>query len=588
VKVFDRIDGALESPSLLKAALSWAELGVPVLLCWGVDDRGRCDCGRKKCATPGKHPIAELFSHGHKSASTNTTVIRRAVRRHPNANLAIVPMGDLLVLDVDGEIGKKTFMALGLPATATVLTARGMHAYYRKIGPLPLRTPKLDGIDVKTGGAGYILVPPSIHASGHEYCWEDRHRGLAKIRLEQLCAAPPPTTVERRANLLAVEGSRNSTLTSFAGYFRSRGLGDKQIRRMVDRVNEVICNPPLEDTEVAGICRSIAKYSTDHEKAFGNLDEVEERDLEWLAYPYFVRGAVNIIEGNPGDGKSTFVVALASAVTKGARLPFVDDLASGSVLVLSAEDDPARILKPRFSAHGADLRRVRFQQEAFTLDHNGLALLRWEIATHHPTLVIIDPIIAYMDASLDMHRANPTMQFMNSLDQLARQFDTTVLIVRHLRKSESNDALYRGLGSIAISARVRSILILGRHPEDREVRVLAHAKSNYAPFGPSILFDLRAEQPGRPPKTQWLGTTEKIRAEDILSVPARDRGRPDDERGEAKTLLRNLLQNGPKSKQEVLSTAERYSISEMTLRRAAADLGVRKSRKAKKSFWSLP
>jgi hypothetical protein len=50
------------------------------------------------------------------------------------------------------------------------------------------------------------------------------------------------------------------------------------------------------------------------------------------------------------------------------------------------------------------------------------------------------------------------------LDQLAREFDTTILVVRHLRKGDSNDALYRGLGSIAIAARVRSILLLGRHP----------------------------------------------------------------------------------------------------------------------------
>ena len=52
------------------------------------------------------------------------------------------------------------------------------------------------------------------------------------------------------------------------------------------------------------------------------------------------------------------------------------------------------------------------------------------------------------NASVDLHRANDTMQFMNDLDQLAREFDTTMLIVRHLRKSHSNDALYRGLGSI--------------------------------------------------------------------------------------------------------------------------------------------
>ena len=166
----------------------------------------------------------------------------------------------------------------------------------------------------------------------------------------------------------------------------------------------------------------------------------------------------------------------------------------------SAEDDPARVLKPRFLAHGADLERIRFQQKPFTLNGNGLGLLRSEIGAHRPRLVIIDPLIAYMDASVDLHRANDTMQFMNELDQLAREFDTTMLIVRHLRKGDSGGALYRGLGSIGIAARVRSIMLLGRHPEEPDVRALAHVKSNYAPFGPTILFDLNAPQDGRPPK----------------------------------------------------------------------------------------
>jgi hypothetical protein len=98
------------------------------------------------------------------------------------------------------------------------------------------------------------------------------------------------------------------------------------------------------------------------------------------------------------------------------------------------------------------------------------------------------------------------------LDQLAREFDTTILVVRHLRKGDSNDALYRGLGSIAIAARVRSILLLGRHPDDPDVRAVAHVKSNYAPFGPTILFDLNGAGAGRPPMIRWLGIDEGPRA----------------------------------------------------------------------------
>jgi hypothetical protein len=102
----NRIEAGLTSASLMKAALAWADVGVPVLLCWGVDDDGKCDCGKDNCSNPGKHPIAQFFMHGHKSATTNPSRIRRAVRQHPNANLAVVPTEGMLVLDVDGDAGR--------------------------------------------------------------------------------------------------------------------------------------------------------------------------------------------------------------------------------------------------------------------------------------------------------------------------------------------------------------------------------------------------------------------------------------------------------------------------------------------------
>jgi predicted PilT family ATPase len=129
-------------------------------------------------------------------------------------------------------------------------------------------------------------------------------------------------------------------------------LADAQLKRVLERINGAVCEPPLDDAEVAHICRSIGKYPTDHEEAFGDLADVVEQELKWLAYPYLVWGAVNVIEGNPGDGKSTFVVALAAAVSSRSRLPWLNELESGRVLVLSAEDDPACVLKPDLSLTG--------------------------------------------------------------------------------------------------------------------------------------------------------------------------------------------------------------------------------------------
>jgi Bifunctional DNA primase/polymerase, N-terminal/Primase C terminal 1 (PriCT-1) len=252
------IEGDLTSNCLLKAALAWAALDVPVLLCFGVDELGRCDCRNADCSSPGKHPIGEFFPRGHKSATTDAAIIRRVVTKNPNANLAIVPSGDLIVLDVDGDIGKQTFAGLGLSPTATVLTSRGLHAYFRKESPFPLPVPNLAGIDVKARGAGYILVPPSVHTSGHQYAWDQTDRSISILRHNQIVAnAPKPQSAK---TLLVTKGNRNTTLTSFAGYLRYRGLADAQLKRVLATLNGAICDPPIDNREVGQICRSIGRY----------------------------------------------------------------------------------------------------------------------------------------------------------------------------------------------------------------------------------------------------------------------------------------------------------------------------------------
>ena len=55
-----------------------------------------------------------------------------------------------------------------------------------------------------------------------------------------------------------------------------------------------------------------------------------------------------------------------------------------------------------------------------------------------------------------------------------------------------------------------------------------------------------------------------------------------------RALSRELLSKGERPKEEIIKKAAPYSFSDMTLRRAAADLGIRKFRKGGKSCWALP
>ncbi|MEP6827246.1 MAG: hypothetical protein ABJA10_04155 [Aestuariivirga sp.] len=90
------------------------------------------------------------------------------------------------------------------------------------------------------------------------------------------------------------------------------------------------------------------------------------------------------------------------------------------------------------------------------------------------------------------------------------------------------------------------------------------------------------------PKVVWTGTTDQLDADSILSRPPLDRGRPNQEREDAKNFLLAALDDGPVEKSRIDRMAEARSISDITLRRAADDLTIVKSKRGKVSVWSLP
>jgi len=583
--ISDRIDGDLLSLSTESAAFALAKRGVRVLALHGVT-AGKCDCGKRQCQSPGKHPIGSEFPKGHRSATTDRAKIRRVFSQNSNANLATVPPPRYLVVDVDGEVGAENFAKLGLPETAFQFTGRGRHYHYILEDDWPEKPPKIAGIDFKTDN-GYVVVPPSTHVTGKKYRWSRRLRQVATISVADLF----PTTrkpVDFSSDRLKVRtGGRNNTLTSFAGYLRYRGLSGTSLQRVLSELNAEICDPPLDDDEVQKIANSIGGYPTEADEAFMSLADVEEEEVQFLIYPYLVKGAVNVLDGNMGEGKSTFTSAIAAAVTTGKPPPFVTEIEQGNVLVLSAEDDAARVLKPRMRKFCADVDRIRFQSKPFTLDDNGMALLRQECEEYRPKFILIDPVIAYMAEDIDGNSANDTMHFIVKLDYLAREFDCCILLVRHLRKAKTDTPMHRGIGSIALSARVRSALMLGIHPDDNSLRLVAHSKHNYSRKGPSLVFELRGDDSGRPPELIWHDVDPTLSEHDFAEGHGA-RGRPDKERDFAKDFLMSILAGGPVPKSRIDAMANAKSISMMTLRRAADELKIVKGKDGRKSTWALP
>lgn len=585
-----RFEGDIPSSSITKAALAWVRQGAKIIALHGIDEAGSCTCGKSHCRSPGKHPIADQFPKGQHSATTDAAKIRRAFTKYPKANLGVILPPSIVALDVDGSEGLSTFKGLDMPSTLSVQTGRGTHHYFRAPQQLPKRKANLDHIDIKDDKSGYIVVPPSRHHSGKRYRWQKSNIPIAALPVSLLERLRRPSTVKVQFGGEGVfrAGGRNSELTKIGGSLRYRGLSETAIGAALQAINTTACNPPLDAEEVDRIASSIGRYESASEAAFGWLDDVEESEPQFLAYPYIVKGAVTVLDGNMGQGKSTFTCAIAAAVTTGQSPPFVKEIGKGSVLFMSAEDDVSRVLKPRLIKAGADTSKVRFQQEPFSLDERGLTTLRQELAANTPALVVIDPIIAFMKDGADGNKATETMHFMVQIDQLAKEFDTAILIVRHLRKARADHAMHQGIGSISISARVRSGLILAPHPDDpKRLRAVAHAKANYSELGPTIVFELENTGPRSHPKLRWHPTDPSMTAEMLLAPPEQERGRPPRERDTATVWLESVLRKGPIKKAMLDALAVKVGISNSTLRRAGDALRVIKSKDGKDSVWSL-
>lgn len=77
--------------------------------------------------------------------------------------------------------------------------------------------------------------------------------------------------------------------------------------------------------------------------------DVEPKEVSWLWYPYIPFGKVTLLQGDSGDGKSTFALNLAAILTRGDTLPFTEvSNKPMKVIYLNAEDDADDTVVPRF------------------------------------------------------------------------------------------------------------------------------------------------------------------------------------------------------------------------------------------------
>ena len=308
------------------------------------------------------------------------------------------------------------------------------------------------------------------------------------------------------------------------------------------------------------------------------MSDIQPEEVQWLWYPYIPLGKLTVIQGDPGEGKTTFVLAVIAALTKGEALPEREPLDPVNILYQTAEDGLADTIRPRLDALGADCSRVLVIDESERELSLSDERIRQAMEETGAKLLVLDPLQAYLGAEVDMHRANEVRPILKRLGSVAEQMGCAVILIRHLNKMQGQKSGHRGMGSVDFQAAARSVLLVGRTKEDPQLRIVVPDKSSLAPEGESIAFALDPEQ-----GFQWKGYCA-YNAEELLGGSTKQ---VQTKTMQAEETLRNLLDK-PAPAEEILRRITAAGISERTLMTAKKNLGVLSEKRGGQWFWRLP
>jgi replicative DNA helicase len=250
----------------------------------------------------GKRPILASWSE-YFTRQPTVDEIERWWTETPEANIGLIQGRGAFVLDVDGDAGAEALKLAGvnLPilGAPSVITGKGAHYYMR--GAAPNSVAVLPQVDVRSDG-GYVVAPPSVHATGRVYSWASPLIGGPEsfpeaaanlIEVLNRPKGPIPTGARVEGWLLDAldgvgEGQRDIMCARLAGHFWGRGEAQEVVERIMQLWAET-CTPPFPPEEVTKTVNSICKREGGPQQAPSHFPDVLTKTLAQIFEPQETR-----------------------------------------------------------------------------------------------------------------------------------------------------------------------------------------------------------------------------------------------------------------------------------------------------------
>ena len=294
------------------------------------------------------------------------------------------------------------------------------------------------------------------------------------------------------------------------------------------------------------------------------------KKVEWIWYPYIPAGRITLVNGDPGDGKSTFMLNIASLLTKGKPMPdgYACPLSPCDVIYQCREDNYADTTRPRLDRAGADIERIIIINDYDGSLATSDARVEETIKQTGAKLCIFDPIQEYLEKPSNMMQAGQVRRALTNLILIARKYNCAIVFICHMNKRNVGNSLYRVLGSIDLVGLAKSILMVRQDPYDEDVRIVTHEKAATVKKGKPFAFrlnnlgltwdmDYDGNKEIESPPMFWAEQTNEI-----------------SQKPDPITIITDLLSDGPVPSADVKQALLDSGISERTIYNIKKELGV--------------